>query len=643
MANVMQKSIKYPGLDDTYTFVQLDDTLAVSGKAADAKAVGDALALKQDTLTFDDSPTASSDNPVKSGGVYTALAGKKDVCPLNYFDSYPYWNEQNTNVALSSGRVTVAQVGADVTLNTPTVSGATGTPQINTVVKLDKTLGVSARTNSNINGYLGDITYDTVLRAGLTYKLSADVISGSWSPYTGESPDAAYIRLYVLPQGATTFADALTYISLNNSQIISVGTDTNVALVIRTYVKGITISNLKVRVMLQQIDYGIPYYYLTKNVTYGDYGTYLNKRISDININADSLGEHSDSFIFLTDYHGTLTSQNAGHSPALIEEIVKQTGVSKLFLGGDVGRNQESDTYTRWTPAREDAEVYADFEKRVPMFYGVVGNHEWNERQTLTDGAMTPHAYAYSNEAVYNYYLARFARPAIEMDANGNYYIDNTRAKIRYFFLQCDGFCAISNDTVEWFAEQLAEIPAGYAVRVIMHLAFLNQVCYGMSGGEVAELTTYQTLATNSLSGLVNLSVKRISVLLDALQKGKSSSDTGYTVYKYTSAGAQDGTVTFDYSGKSRTVICVLCGHMHRDMVLEKDDSNENSDGVLVVATTTDSFANNLDYNSSGVLVTRERGTITEQAFDVVQIDLENKKLYMTRIGGGSDRELSFA
>lgn len=44
MANIMQKSIKYPGLSNTYTFVQLDDTLGVSGKAADSKAAGDAIA-----------------------------------------------------------------------------------------------------------------------------------------------------------------------------------------------------------------------------------------------------------------------------------------------------------------------------------------------------------------------------------------------------------------------------------------------------------------------------------------------------------------------------------------------------------------------------------------------------------------------
>ncbi len=35
------------------------------------------LAKKQNTLTFDDAPTVNSANPVKSGGVYTALSGKE--------------------------------------------------------------------------------------------------------------------------------------------------------------------------------------------------------------------------------------------------------------------------------------------------------------------------------------------------------------------------------------------------------------------------------------------------------------------------------------------------------------------------------------------------------------------------------------
>lgn len=47
---------------------------------------------KQDTLTFDDSPTKNSANPVKSGGVYTALGGKQDTLT---FDNSPTENSAN--------------------------------------------------------------------------------------------------------------------------------------------------------------------------------------------------------------------------------------------------------------------------------------------------------------------------------------------------------------------------------------------------------------------------------------------------------------------------------------------------------------------------------------------------------------------
>lgn len=40
--------------------------------------VANAISGKQNTLTFDNSPTANSSNPVKSGGVYSALAAKLD-------------------------------------------------------------------------------------------------------------------------------------------------------------------------------------------------------------------------------------------------------------------------------------------------------------------------------------------------------------------------------------------------------------------------------------------------------------------------------------------------------------------------------------------------------------------------------------
>ena len=44
MANVPLKTVKFPGLDNTYTVPQVDGTLSTAGAAADAKEVGDKFA-----------------------------------------------------------------------------------------------------------------------------------------------------------------------------------------------------------------------------------------------------------------------------------------------------------------------------------------------------------------------------------------------------------------------------------------------------------------------------------------------------------------------------------------------------------------------------------------------------------------------
>jgi hypothetical protein len=57
---------------------------------------------KQDALTFDNAPTADSANPVKSGGVYTALSGKQDSLT---FDNVP---TSGSNNPVKSGGVYTA-------------------------------------------------------------------------------------------------------------------------------------------------------------------------------------------------------------------------------------------------------------------------------------------------------------------------------------------------------------------------------------------------------------------------------------------------------------------------------------------------------------------------------------------------------
>lgn len=68
MANKLLQSIKFPGLSDTYVVPQIDDTLSVEGRAADAKAVGDSLS----NINIYKTPSITWNNGYisKSGGIF---------------------------------------------------------------------------------------------------------------------------------------------------------------------------------------------------------------------------------------------------------------------------------------------------------------------------------------------------------------------------------------------------------------------------------------------------------------------------------------------------------------------------------------------------------------------------------------------
>ena len=80
MATIPLKDITFPGLDNTYTIPEIDNTLSTAGKAADAKKTGDEIDQLKSELT-------QVSDIISIGGNLIPYAVEKINANNNYKDS----------------------------------------------------------------------------------------------------------------------------------------------------------------------------------------------------------------------------------------------------------------------------------------------------------------------------------------------------------------------------------------------------------------------------------------------------------------------------------------------------------------------------------------------------------------------------
>lgn len=117
--------------------------------------------------------------------------------------------------------------------------------------------------------------------------------------------------------------------------------------------------------------------------------------------------------------------------------------------------------------------------------------------------------------------------------------------------------------------------------------------------------------------------------------------DTDWTVvlmtHVYWSGGNVDANISafasnlaaLNASGNYAPIACLLTGHCHEDMSTIVDSN------LLVIASQCDIYS-----QTQGASMTK--GTDTEQSFEVIQIDTNNKVIYLTKCGSGSDRIFNY-
>lgn len=324
---------------------------------------------------------------------------------------------------------------------------------------------------------------------------------------------------------------------------------------------------------------------------------YLESRIKAILANNKNVGFHSDNLIFFTDPHvyrdGDITkTQNGLQAANLIKYVANRTNIRQIVCGGDLTNGNTMTPDQQITLLEQIRALYSPIWENL---YMIIGNHEWNNPESSSE----QEANMLTINQLYPLLLKDKEREYGDVEPTmGNYWIDNPIQKIRYFYLSCTSGGNISRNQLIWFAKQMELIPAEYTVFVLSHIGILTDI----ETGDPIYCGKFEEIAS----------------ILDAA-KAKST-------YSYLYPETNEP-ITGDYTSLVDVIVAgVLCGHKHLDFSMYTEG------GIPIIATACDRGPKS--GSTDLIKVAREYGTIGEQLIDVVQIDVTNRKIYLTRIGG---------
>lgn len=292
-----------------------------------------------------------------------------------------------------------------------------------------------------------------------------------------------------------------------------------------------------------------------------------------------SIGKNGDDFIFITDIHW---SGNYKHSPALIKKIVEDTNIHTVISGGDLIDRSLTSKESQITTMRDCINLFKNI---GAPFLTAIGNHERNSA-----GVSDSSLYLSENEVFSITQNAANWMPLSYADLERIcFYYDKTATKTRYLFIDSGqnniGDYDITASEITWMADAIGLTPSDWHIIVIVH-----------------DLGGYQS--TTQPVGESNI-----------------------FVYK---TGAQAMLDRLDALLPTHKIEAVFAGHTHYD------DNAVTAAGIPIIWTNSDAI-----WQYYG-MTQPSKHTIEAQCFDVVAMDYTAKKIYMRRVGRGSDRTISY-
>lgn len=329
---------------------------------------------------------------------------------------------------------------------------------------------------------------------------------------------------------------------------------------------------------------GVPEYFLDN----------LNSGIDRINHNMGEAGANSLSFLFITDMHW---GGNLKNSPALVRQVMKKTGLPLMISGGDLFDQGEKDAMMQ-----QATEAIGAIKQPGIFMANVFGNHDDNWNSWGGQHDHPERKFSYSD--IYGYEFAYMMRDKKLVD---DFHYLNLGIDFSYTFATTDA----SGQVWRFICVDTGNMTTGFNI----NQNSFNRIIDLLKKSEnekiifIAHIFSNNHAHTSFEQDLEKVVDARNSLGVCTLEN--QSSDT----------------LDFSQSSNTSKIIACFGGHEHEDY------SWTSPGGVPFILTDSDN-APRTETKDFG----HDAGTIGEQCFDIVTINLNAKTIKNVRIGRGIDR-----
>ncbi|MDE6852947.1 MAG: hypothetical protein K2J67_10795, partial [Lachnospiraceae bacterium] len=259
-------------------------------------------------------------------------------------------------------------------------------------------------------------------------------------------------------------------------------------------------------------------------------------------------------------------------------------------------------------------DFYAQFDGKI---FSTTGNHDWNTESNLN-------VLSYLSETqLYDLMYQKQTSFAVTENNGKCAYLDDSKNKIRYISFYFDTRLDIEPYVSLWVDQRIEELPEGWTVMLFSH-AYYSASRLGAVEKQIPGAKEYADhlldLKTAVKADVAAWMVGHCHRNLSSLLTYEGDKEDGTPIVTETPAGSATG------------------GAVSGTVPSTGTDTKKNESTLLVVSTNCDTYKQSTPWGGD----TMNLGTNTEQAFEIVQIDTKQHKLYLTRVGAGADRSLPY-